>query len=173
MNDLDTGEHIKEVYARFGLAFYHAQVLEHGIVNALIVLDLIPSRRHLARSQAEWAKAVDEFTGRHFEHTMGRLLRDLSSLTTIQPRLEGMLRDALKKRNWLAHEFFRERAGEFLTSNGRDQMLIEVEDCRSLFQAADEALENIVTPLRKAAGITDEMLEQALNDMMPHPERDG
>jgi hypothetical protein len=45
---------VKEVYARFGLAVYWAQVLERGVVNALVIVDLIPSRRHLARSAEEW-----------------------------------------------------------------------------------------------------------------------
>jgi hypothetical protein len=36
----DEGEHIKEVFAHFGLALYLAQCLEHGIVNALSQLDL-------------------------------------------------------------------------------------------------------------------------------------
>ena len=35
MSDDDLSNHIKEVYARFGVAFYYAQVLEHGLVNAL------------------------------------------------------------------------------------------------------------------------------------------
>jgi hypothetical protein len=34
MSDHDQGEHVKEVCARFGLAVYCAQVLEHGLVNA-------------------------------------------------------------------------------------------------------------------------------------------
>ncbi len=54
MSDHDQGEHVKEVYARFGLAVYCIQVLEHALVNALVILDLIPSRRHLARSGDEW-----------------------------------------------------------------------------------------------------------------------
>lgn len=39
----DEDDHVKEVYARFGLAVYHAQELEHGLVNAPVVLGLIPS----------------------------------------------------------------------------------------------------------------------------------
>jgi len=53
VSEYDEDEHVKEVYARFGLAVYYAQVLEHGLVNALVVLDLIPNRRHLARSRDE------------------------------------------------------------------------------------------------------------------------
>lgn len=94
----DESEHIKEVYARFGLALYRAQVLEHGIVNALVVVDLIPSRRHLARSKTEWEVAVDEFMGLHFDHTMGKLMSDLSghaceSVTRSQQSLITRLRN--------------------------------------------------------------------------------
>ena len=164
---MDTeSDDIKEVYARFGLALYCAQVLEHGIVNALVVVDLIPSRRHLARSKAEWEAAVDAFMGLHFEHTMGKLMYDLRSVSRIPTDLDDLLKRALRKRNWLAHEFFRERATEFLTSTGRDQMLTEVHECRDLFKAADEALEKVVKPLRSAAGITDEILEREYQAML-------
>src|SRR5437660_12239047 len=97
-NDLES-EHIKEVYARFGLAIYCAQVLEHGVVNALVVVDLIPSRGHLARSKDEWAVAVDAFMGRHFEHTMGHLMRELRSGTKILADLADVLKRAEKKRH--------------------------------------------------------------------------
>src|SRR5258707_9358823 len=103
----DEGEQIKEVYARFGLAVYFAQVLEHGIVNALLIVSLIPSRRHLVPSIEEWAAEVDAFTGRHFEDTMGRLIKSLRSVTTLGVGLEVLLRDALGKRNWLVHDYFR------------------------------------------------------------------
>lgn len=91
-------EQIKEVYARFGLALYCAQVLEADIVNALVVVDLVPSRGHLARSKDEWVTTVDAFMGRHFEQTMGHLMRDLRSVTTIQTDLDDLLKRALKKR---------------------------------------------------------------------------
>jgi hypothetical protein len=39
-------------------------------------------------------------------------------------------------------------------------MLTEVDECRNLFKAGDEALENVVEPLRSAAGITDEIIER-------------
>jgi hypothetical protein len=36
-------------------------LLEHGLVNALVILDMIPSRRHRARSLGEWEAQVDAF----------------------------------------------------------------------------------------------------------------
>lgn len=172
-DEVDKNEHVKEVYARFGLAMYFAQVLEHGIVNALVIIDLIPSRRHLVRSREEWASTVDEFMSHHFESTMGRLIRDLRSVTTVPGDLEQLLRDALQKRNWLAHDFFRERSLEFMTTSGRDRMLHDVDECRDLFKAADERLEAIVHPLRVAAGMTDEMLAQEYKRMKTEAEGAG
>jgi hypothetical protein len=83
----DEDEQIKEVYARFGLAVYYAQVLEHGIATALLVLGLIPTRRHLAPSVEDWAKEVDAFMDRHFEDTMGRLISSLRSVTSLGDNL--------------------------------------------------------------------------------------
>lgn len=167
------GEHVKEVYARFGLAVYYAQVLEHGLVNALVVLDLIPSRRHLARSAEEWGAEVDAFTDRHFEVPMGRLMKSLRDVTQVGADLEGLLREALSKRNWLVHNFFRERAKDFMSSAGREQMIREVEECRDLFQTADNRLEAIVAPLRAKAGITDELLEREYRHLLEGHEHDG
>tara|TARA_R110001583_G_C5419106_1_gene387649 strand:- start:39 stop:200 length:162 start_codon:yes stop_codon:yes gene_type:complete len=53
---MDEGEHVKDVYAHFGLAMYLAQVLEHGIVNALVYTDLIPRRAKDIASSEQWAE---------------------------------------------------------------------------------------------------------------------
>lgn len=98
---------------------------------------------------------------------MGRLMGLLCDVSTVPPDLEALLGSALVKRNWLAHACFRERADEFMTSAGRDKMLVEVDECRECFERADAHLEEIVSPLCIAAGITDEMLAQAFRDMMP------
>lgn len=166
MSENHGNELVKEVYARFGLAIYFAQVLEHGLVNALVVLDLIPARRHLVRSADEWGENVDSFMDRHFETTMGRMMRSLRDVAEVPSDLETLLRDALKKRNWLAHDFFRERAVEFMSRAGQDQMIQEIDDCLSRFQEADRQLEEVVKPLREKAGLTDEVLEREYRSML-------
>ena len=160
MNDPES-EHCKEVYARFGLAMYEAQVLEHGIVNASVVVDLIPERRHLARSRAEWEKEFDEFMGRHFKQTMGHLLRGLGSFSKLPPDLEDILIRALARRNWLAHDFFRDRATEFMSSKGRDQMLAELDESAVLFRSADDSLVKVMEPIMRNQGVTNEMLTES------------
>ena len=46
----ESGDHYKTVYAHFGAAMYFAQCLEHGLVNALVYLDLIPNHPRPYRS---------------------------------------------------------------------------------------------------------------------------
>jgi hypothetical protein len=159
-------DEIKEVYARFGLALYFAQVLEHGIVNALVSLDLIPNQRKHARTPEEWSAIVDSFMSRHFEKTMGRMLHELRSITLVPSDLEDLLRDALRRRNRIAHDFFREHAEDFMNSSGRAAMLAEVDECRAVFEAADNQLDEVVAPMRRAAGITDEVIAREFDAMM-------
>lgn len=53
MSQDEEDEHLKEVFARFGLAVYQAQVLERELLNALVIRDLVPSRRHLAHTDSD------------------------------------------------------------------------------------------------------------------------
>jgi hypothetical protein len=175
MDSMENGpnEHSREVYARFGLAFYYAQVLEHGIVDALVLLDLVPNRHHQARSTDEWTNMFDQFIVERLEKTMGRLIRELRLVAPISVDFEALLRDALLRRNGLAHDFFREYSEASMTEVGRRRMIDHVDECRAVFVEADRRLEAIVTPVRRAAGITDEMVVEAVAEMRAAAERAG
>lgn len=71
----DAEETTKEVYARFGLAVYYGQVLEHGLVNAMAILQLFPHRQTNAHDRAHWSAAVDGLMDRHFQTTLGRMIK--------------------------------------------------------------------------------------------------
>src|SRR5438034_11431655 len=118
---MTTDEHIREVYAYFGLAAYFGQVLEHGIVNAMVILRL-PNRDRFTRGD------IDAFMDQQFENTLGKLIKTLRAEIALPADLEGILKQALKLRNWLCHDYFRERAREFMTEAGRAGMLAELED---------------------------------------------
>ena len=171
MREYDDDDQTKEVYARFGLALYYAQVLEHGLVNALVALNLIPERRHLAKSSQAWAKEVDAFMDEQFESTMGQLLRDLRTLGPVPKGLDIALLDSLRSRNWLAHGFFRDRAEEFMSMTGRTRMCEEVDACRALFQESDRQLEVLVGPIREKYGISEKMLEYEYQRMLASTEQ--
>ncbi len=152
---IDENEHTKDVYAHFGLAVYFSQALEHGLVNALVFADLIPSRGPAVKSREQWEKAFDSFMDGHFRTTLGRMIRSLQLVVTVPADLESVLRVALEKRNWLAHHYFRERAEDFMTENRRNKMIAELDEARDLFEKADKRLGEVMKPLRVKYGFTD------------------
>jgi hypothetical protein len=158
MEEDSLSEEVKEIYANFGLAIYQAQCLEHGLVNALVFLDHIPNKRKFATSAAEWADSVDSFMESKFEHTLGRMIRELGLVTAVDAGLQDLLSQALKRRNWLAHGYFKDRANEFLTEKGRAQMLLELNESQELLASADAALELAMKPAMERIGLTDEVL---------------
>ncbi len=166
------GEQVKTVYAHFGLAIYQSQVLEHGLVNALLVLDLVPNKAKSARSQEHWASLVDQFFDENFRHTLGRMIQNFKSVGPIPPNLETLLTKALEKRNWLAHHYFRERAEDFMSSSGREKMVAELEDAQNLFRDADKELEAAAKPLFDKYGFTEAKLKAALDDMRKEVQSD-
>ena len=151
-------EEVKDIYANFGLAIYQAQCLEHALVNALVFLDHIPNKRRFAKSASEWADSLDSFMESKFEHTLGRMIRELGTVTTVDAGLQDLLSQALKRRNWLAHGYFKDRASDFLTVKGRAKMRSELEESQELLANADAALEIAIKPARERIGLTDEVL---------------
>jgi len=141
-------EQTRDVYAHYGLAMYLAQTLEHGIVNALVILRL-PEKDKYTRQD------IDEFMEGRFQKTLGVLLKHLKSEVALPPDLESVLTEALNRRNYLAHHYFREKAESFVTRSGRVQMLQELQADQQLFESADEQLGKVLTPFRVKHGITD------------------
>ena len=141
----DEGDHIKEVFAHFGLALYLAQCLEHGIVNALLRLDL-PSAARIRtgddppRTRDEAYEIFDTYQAEQFEKTMGNLIKQLQTVAPLPDHVVTTIINSKKRRDLLAHRFFRERAAEFVTFDGRDAMLEELMRDQRLFEEADAAL---------------------------------
>ncbi|WP_322979948.1 hypothetical protein [Pseudomonas sp. C11] len=158
--------HHKEVYAYFGLAIYQAQVLEHGIVNALVYCDLIPNKVRTIRSKEEWAALFDTFMDGHFEKTLGKMIRTLKATFPITTELESKLAESLKLRNFLAHHYFKDRIHLFLSCKGREQMIGELSRAREQFESTDSELEFLIKPIREKHGFTDEVLQMAYNDFL-------
>ena len=150
----DPNEHVKEIYAHFGLALYLAQVLEHGLVIALVYADMIPNRKP-NQTRADF----DLFLDKHFETTMGKMIQHLKKHVAVPIEFEQLLLDARTKRNFLAHHYFRERADDFMKEAGREKMILELKAAQNLFEQTDDTLSEVVRPLRIKLGFTDEMVE--------------
>ena len=149
-------EQTRDVYAHYGLAMYLAQILEHGIVNSLVILRLPKKDKYTCQD-------IDEFMAGRFEKTLGALIKQLRSEAALSHNLEPYLVQALNRRNCLAHNYFREKAKKFVTRNGRDEMLQELQNDQQLFESADEQLSEAVRSIRVKHGVTDSVYEEEYN----------
>lgn len=143
----------KEVCAFYGAAMHMAQVLEHGIVNAIFFLDFLPSKK------SEWTDTeYEEFFDGNFSKTFGALVHSLRKVMTVPDDFDDLIRRSNKRRNFLAHTFFRENM-DVHYAGGYDQIVTMLNEDISLFHEADAALTVILEPLWIENGWTIERIE--------------
>ncbi|MCC4608556.1 hypothetical protein [Xanthomonas campestris] len=159
---IDHSEQFKELCANYGASMYFAQVLEHGIANALMFLDLIP------RTSSKYTpEEHDAFFEGQFAKTLGNLIRALKSVAVLPNDLENALVQSKERRSYLAHYFFREAVDD--VHLGRyDKLLLELEEHRSFFQNTDAKLQEFVTPVMLRYGFTEKILSRAMQAYSEH-----
>jgi hypothetical protein len=151
-------DHMREVFANAGLAFYLAQVLEHGLVN------LVAAARAADGSYAT-PDDVDDTIAQLFGKTMGGQLRAALEAVLFTPAQTEKLERALAARNQLAHHFFRERADDLGSEEGRNRLLAELNEMQEQFQSIERELEPYLWSLFSKSGITREMFERGFEQL--------
>jgi hypothetical protein len=164
--DYDEGKHVKEVFAYFGLAAYTASCLESGLAHALLYIEF------LARVQKEFDRTkgkgfdrrryeddFDAFLKSQFALTLGNLIRRVNDLTTLDDSLRRRIRAAKARRDFLMHHFWREKAVEFATPEGRSNMIEELRCDVEEFEKLDRDLIDGMKSAREKVGVGDEWLE--------------
>lgn len=175
LDELDSGEpeedgedlepDVKTTFAHFGLAYYQASVLEHEIVNILAVNRLIA-----ARQDAE--QLLSDPWDDKSKATLGVLVKQLQAHTHADPELAADLIEALRLRNHLAHAFWRDRADDFCTEDGRAQMIAYLIKARNHFQDVDQRLTvTIGTAALQQWGVTPEVVDAWYHDMLEQVDR--
>lgn len=155
LRELDENDQCREVYAWAGLALYHAQVVEHGIINVILLARVSePAFRNLYPT-------ADDFYDAHFRQMLGRLISGLrGSLDTSD--IDQLLADARERRNFVVHGFFRERIDLLLTEAGRQLMVNELADAVRAFRDLDARLEELTRTFGAKYGITEATIREEL-----------
>src|SRR5258708_5592428 len=113
----------REIYARFGLDVYFAQVLEAGGVNFLLLTRALRGKRGGDFD-------VDATFQRLFGNVLGQNIKELRDVFGNDWELAEQLRDALEIRNDLVHHYMRTHIMKFGSGEGRGEMLAELESYR-------------------------------------------
>lgn len=138
----DDAYQVHEVFARFGLATYAAQVMERGIITLLTLASL---ERPWTSEQydARWEKLARK--------TLGPLVAECERFLPHEAELLGQLRRALEARNRLAHNYFWDSAQAFTQPAGREEMLVDLLTFEEQFREVDAAVERVQA--RQAASL--------------------
>ena len=94
-----------------------------------------------------------------FRQTMGSMKKALLSRRPDIDHLDDLLIRAIRLRNFLAHEYFRQRAAALMTEDGKHEMIAELEDAVALSLDADARLSPLTMEIIKAAGVDKHMPE--------------
>src|SRR6266540_570841 len=129
-------EYIKEVYARFGLAMYWAQAVEREIG---ILLAAVYNPAFGRSTPDERERAFHE----EFSKTLGHLVAKLGETGRVKPDFDSRLLKSVETRNWLSHHYFWDRAGHFMSQEGRDFMLEELTGISDELRAINDVLSPI------------------------------
>jgi len=155
----DDTQQRREVFARFGLAIYHAQCIERQLG---IMLSTGFSREFGTSSPEQRDAIFDEM----FAKTFGALLKELAKTVTVPPNLGQRLQAALQKRNWLAHDYFYDRSGQLLSREGREQMIEELTDLYHQFNEIDDHLTSVSNRWAKKMGLTPDVIQSHMERLI-------
>jgi hypothetical protein len=155
----DEDDQTREVYARYGLAMYVGQVLEHNLANLLVIAERWEGK---IPTEAEWEDRYEVL----FRRTAGALVNLASDHGRVVDADLASCAAAVSERNRLAHRFFRENAENFLTPPGRQRMLDDVDKARAVLHQADRACDRLVQELLSRVGITPERVRAEADSLL-------
>lgn len=114
----------EEVYVKFGITAEAAQLFETELGSLLLYVQGTRNGRSV-RPDGKRAKAIlDEIE----RSTLGGLISTLKKHVGIEERLAGRLASALQARNRLNHGFYERHNFKMDTDEGRDEMLVSLEE---------------------------------------------
>lgn len=163
---MDSVELRKDVYAHFGAAMYYAQCLEQSIIITLMFINYFPKAIKNYKSQELWESDFDQFMGNESSKTMGRLIAGLKAVDFPIENIEPELKEALQKRNFLAHHYFSARSIEITTDAGCVKMVQELIEIQSFFSSIELKINVVTDECSIKYGFTEEIKKSVMQQMI-------
>jgi hypothetical protein len=148
---------LKELYARFRLAYYHSE----GIHKQLCLLLAIS---HITEKQTMTRPRFDELIVQAFSLTLGEVAREFEK--QLPADFRQALSDVVQARNFLAHRFWFERVPQLMTAEGVMSLLQELDGYSTLFQSTNERFMQMFQQRFVEIGVTDEALTTTLSKVL-------
>lgn len=148
-----TDDLVREMYARFGLAYYHSEVLHRGLCIILAMFDL-PRRDLITRPR------VEEHLAHTFSLTLGGVIIELDG--KLPAKYSTKLAEVREKRNFLAHHFWFDRAHLMFRADHIQGLIDELDGYTEIFNRLDEETSAWFHARQTELGLTDDILQDCL-----------
>ena len=145
----------KELYAFFGLAFYKANVLEHGVLNLAVAL---MAQGNLGVTVDDVNRLYESFDAK----TFGHILRVAKERYRFSDEFSRELDKALASRNHLAHGFFKKHDINHMSASGRKKMIDELVEIWTHFAKVDRVMDEYWMSAWEDHGITKDWIDKQM-----------
>jgi hypothetical protein len=141
---------LRDLYVAYGQTAEMAQVLELEAGNfALAYCSLVFDPENLTLEDRYAFKALSDDVDRR---TFGNRLKHIREVGTISESIETSLNDALGKRNYLTHKFFRAHNFAIHSEEGRKAMATELDEIYRTLSVAHSILSGMTHTFTEAFG---------------------
>ncbi|WP_342576784.1 hypothetical protein [Paenibacillus sp. FSL M8-0142] len=142
-------DHSKELFAYFGLAVYYSQALEQQLANLLMLIKLsqgnVPSEEDFA-----------ELYQRKLSSSLGQLVHEIQHYFPFSEEETVQLKKVWKQRNYIVHDYFKERIHETFSPAGRSRMIRELTAFKDQAQALEQKLQGYSKEMYAKLGLDGE-----------------
>lgn len=161
MNDYP--DDLRALYFEFGRTAEMAQVMEVEAGNlALSFVSLAFDPSKITDEQRRFFKAIiDDVNSR----TFGNLLKQIRKIGSVSEDIEKIINEALEKRNYLVHKFFRNHNLQINSEEGRKEMRTELEEIYKSLSRAHATLSGMTDTLNQIFDRPNISQEEAIERM--------
>ena len=168
---------LKDIYAQFGLTFSHGCNVENILANLIVTADFVKMVVTESKKAGkpiydryETVRKFDEYLDKQHGKTMGALIGSekrpggVKEFIQLDPALEKRVDDALRRRNYLAHNFWRERGGEVISVRRRVLVFDDLKADQLFFEELAKDLEALALDKVRQIGLDADKLKTKLDE---------
>jgi hypothetical protein len=176
--DKDDDPQRVELFARFGRAFYMANVVEDQLVLTLMQIEFARTKEEFVKAKgkgfdrAKIAADWDAYEKKQRKKMMGELRDLVVKSADFSQDLKDRIKAANDRRNHLAHSYWQEQAVTMETKEGRDKMIAELIADADTFEKLAADIQKAMKPVREKLGIKVEELDAAVEKQLAQ-QREG
>ena len=104
----------------------------------------------------------DVLLNKYNRATLGQMKTELDNTSRLSSTLERKLKKAVDVRNWLAHHYFHDRVKEISTPNGRENMILELQEEADKFGELDMEFTEVFKKWANKLGISQEDIDEEM-----------